>query len=287
MEENKEGAIWLASYPRSGNTWLRCLLEAYRRNGKLDLNDIRISSADGGATLLRAISPIPLGDLGLNAQLLLRPAALLNLFCRLNSPLWIKTHFANFQPDGLPHCIPKEFTRKAVYIVRDPRSVVLSMAKFFQFSIDAAVDTMGFKDFTIGDNINFSSQLVSSWTNHAASWTSENKFPVHIVRYEDMIKDTEKELTEILEFLGEEVNTEIVKAAVKVTSMAQLKQVEDTEGFQENRSQGGKFFNEGGIRWQDELGPKWIKRIEEAHGPVMKALGYLDSEPTSISLVVN
>jgi hypothetical protein len=285
VQEKQEGAVWLASYPRSGNTWLRCLLEAYRRNGKLDLNDIRISSSDGGATILRAISPIPLDQLGLNAQLLLRPAALLNLFCRLSSPLWIKTHFANFQPNGMPPLIPEEFTKKAVYIVRDPRSVVLSMAKFFQFSIDAAVDTMEFKDFVIGDNVNFSSQLVSSWTNHVASWTSEQEFPVHVVRYEDMIKDTEKELIEILEFLGEEVDIETVKVAVEATSMAQFKQVEDSKGFQENRSSGGKFFNGGGIRWEDELGLKWIKRIEETHGPVMKALGYLDSEVIKLNSI--
>lgn len=285
MEEKKEGAVWLASYPRSGNTWLRCLLEAYRRNGKLDLNDIRISSSDGGATILRAISPIPLDQLSLNAQLLLRPAALLNLFCRLSSPLWIKTHFANFQPDRMPPLIPEEFTKKAVYIVRDPRSVVLSMAKFFQFSIDVAVDTMECKDFTIGDNIHFSSQLVSSWTNHAASWISETRFPIHVVQYEDMLKDTGKELTEILEFLGEEVDVETVKVAVKATSMAQLKQVEATKGFQENIGQGGKFFNGGGIRWEDELGPKWIKRIEKAHGTVMRTLGYLDSTVTKLRSV--
>ena len=285
MDNNKNGAVWLASYPKSGNTWLRCLLEAYRRNGQIDLNDMRISHSDGGATLMRGVSPMPLDALGLNGQMLLRPAALLNLFCRLSEPIWVKTHFANIQPDGLPPLIPAEFTKKAVYVVRDPRSVVLSMSRFFQFSIDASVETMRSNDFTIGDGKDFASCLVSSWTNHVAGWTSETRYPVHIVKYEDLMIDAGKELTEVLAFLEQDIDEKIVKKAVKATNMAKLQQKEESGGFRENSGKGGGFFNGGGTRWQDELGPKWIKQIEEDHGTVMRALGYLDAEVTELKAV--
>ena len=279
--EKDGGAIWLASYPRSGNTWLRCLLEAYRRNGKLDLNDIRISTGDGGATLIRAVSPIPIADLGQEMQLMLRPAMLLNLFCRLSPPLLVKTHFANIQPPGLPPLIPKQLTQKAVYIVRDPRSVVLSLARFYQFSIDKAVETMSCKNFSIGDNVHSASCLVSSWTNHVAGWVSQKDFPVHVVSYEDMMEDPGKELTEVLEFLDEDVDPEMVKVAVEATKMAQLKAAEKNTGFRENSGNGGKFFGDGGTRWQDELGQKWIDQIEEDHGKVMRTLDYLASPEVS------
>lgn len=227
---------------------------------------------------MRGVSPIPLKDLGFRGQMLLRPAALLNQFARMNRPLWIKTHFANFQPDGgLPHCIPKDFTTKALYVVRDPRSVVLSFAKFFQFSIETAVENMNNKDFTIGGTEQFASVLVSSWSNHVASWTGESEFPVHVVKYEDMLEDAGKELTEVLEFLDIEVNAETVAKAVEATKISKLSQEEKDNGFREHSGKGRQFFSEGGIRWQDELGPRWIRQIEQDHEGVMRLIGYLDN----------
>ena len=58
-------AVWLASYPKSGNTWLRLLLEAYRCNGALDINDVRVCISDGAATVTQGVSPMPLDRLNL------------------------------------------------------------------------------------------------------------------------------------------------------------------------------------------------------------------------------
>jgi Sulfotransferase domain len=275
MEAERHGATWLASYPKSGNTWLRCLLEAYRRNGLLDINDMRISSSDGGATIMQGVSPMPLDALGLQGELLLRPAALLNLFCRLNTPFFIKTHFANMQMGDAPHCIPKYLTEKAVYVVRDPRSVVSSFARFYKFPIETAADAMNSNEFVIGGNALFSRCLLSTWSNHVASWTSETNFPVHVVRYEDLVSDTAKELTEVLEFLGIEIDLELVNKSVAAANISNLKKAEVDKGFRENASTGGTFFTNGGTGWKDELGARWIKRIENDHGTVMKVLEYL------------
>lgn len=284
--EDRTGAVWFASYPKSGNTWLRLLLEAYRRNGQLDINDVRSFSSDGAAGIVRGVSPMPYKDLGRDGQLLLRPAALMNMFCRMTAPIQVKTHFANIRPDGdLPHCIPKLLTSKAVYVVRDPRSVVLSASKFFQFSTDAMVATMNLKDFTIGGTELFASTLVSSWSNHVASWAGEKEFPVHVVKYEDLLVDAGKELTEVLEFLEEEVDPKVVRKAVKATELSRLKKVESEDGFKENSSKGGKFFSEGGTRWQDELGPKFIRQIEADHGDMMRAMGYLEGTVTELKAV--
>lgn len=284
MGTQEHGAIWFASYPKSGNTWLRFLLGAYRRGGKLDINDVRGFSSDGNATTIRAVSPIPLRDLGVNGQLLLRPAAVLNLLAHMTGHKWVKTHFVNVQPPGMPSCIPKEFTKKAVYVVRDPRSVVLSMAKYFGYPIDKAVEAMNNKDFRLGNDDLFACQLVSSWSNHVASWVSEKNFDVHIVRYEDMLEDAGKELTEVLEFLDEDVDPAIVELAVEATELSRLQKKEQEHGYLEN-SGPSNFFNEGGIRWQNELGPRWIKQIEEDHGEIMRHMGYLDAAVTEIRSV--
>lgn len=278
MEGEREGAVWVASYPKSGNTWMRCLLEAYRRGGTLDINDMRITSADGGATIIQGVSPIPLSQLGLRGEMMIRPCALLNLFSRLTKPIWVKTHFANIQPDGLPHCIPPDFTERAVYVVRDPRSVLLSFSRFFHHPLDVAAEGMANKDFTIGGTDTHALTLISSWSNHVSSWVSEKEFPVHVVKYEDMQADAGKELTEVLEFLGTDVDPELVRMAVAASDVGNLKKAEDEDGFRENRrSERGAFFR-GDRDYKDELGPKYIKRIEEDHRVVMETLGYLPRE---------
>jgi len=290
MINEKSGAVWLASYPKSGNTWLRLLLEAYRRNGLVDINELSMETSDGGAGIIRAVCPIELRAADRDIQLLLRPAALMNLLMAQKPGTSVKTHFANIRPDGdLPHCIPKTLTKKAVYIVRDPRSVVLSAARHFKYSIDAMVEEMNFQDFTLGGTGIHASCLVTSWSNHVSSWIGEKEFPVHVVKYEDMMADAAKELTEVLEFLKEEEDKEVdpkrVEKAVKACEIAKLEKAEDENGFHEAAGKGRKFFGGGGTRWQDELGPKWIKQIEEDHGDVMRALGYLEGTVSELKAV--
>jgi hypothetical protein len=278
MEQKSEGAIWLASYPKSGNTWLRCLLEAYRRNGLLDINDIRVSTADGGGILIDSVSPISRTDLGYQGEMLLRPAALMHLLARASdNKQLIKTHYANIQPPELPPAIPKQITKKAIYVVRDPRSVVLSISRFFKMPIDVAVEAMRNPGWTIGDSVGiYALCLVGSWSSHVGSWAGEKEFPVHVVRYEDMLEDPGKELRDVLNFLGEEVDEALVQKAVEVTQISHLRKQEEANGFKEHNktSELNPFFGSGGTRWTEELGSKWVEAIEADHEKVMAALGY-------------
>lgn len=250
------------------------LLEAYRRNGLVDINDIRISTSDSNVTLMSGVSPLPLKDLGFRGEALLRPAALLHLFCRLSAPVLIKTHWANIQPPGLPPFIPKEFTNRAVYLVRDPRSVLESMSRYFNLSLTKALVAMGSKEFTIGGDDNFCRAMVSSWSNNVASWTGETEFPVHVIKYEDLCDDTEKEFRELLEFLEIEVDAERVKEAVKACRLSRIHGQEKDGGFRENAGGHCDFFGEGGVRWREQLGRKWITAVEDQNAEMMQAMGY-------------
>lgn len=271
------GAIWLASYPKSGNTWLRCLLDAYYSDGKLDINDMRTATSDSGATLLQAVSPVPLANLSLDMQMLLRPAGVLTFLSHHGPRPWVKTHSANIIPDGLCPMIPAELTHKALYVVRDPRSVLLSFAKFYKLDTEAAVEAMEDLGFVVGGYGDFAPVMVSSWSNHVASWTSEKRFPVHCIKYEDLMVDAGKELTEALEFLEIEVDPARVARAVEAAELSRLRKQEEDNGFEEAQ-EGKEFFTSGGTRWQDELGPKWAKQIEQYHEPVMKAIGYIEEQ---------
>lgn len=292
MAGNDNGITWLASYPKSGNTWLRCLLEAYRRNGLLDINDLRVSSSDGAAAVIQTVSPLPLDPLAAEGELLLRPAALLNLMAAHKAPFLLKTHFANLTRENCPPNIPPQFTRRAVYVVRDPRGVLPSLSRHFGYDMDKATTLMASNDFTLGGReergTRFTRQWASSWSNHVASWTSEDKFPVHVMRYEDMIDDTAKELRDVLEFLEWEVDEDRITRAVEASSIERLKKAEEKHGFVElNRGEStGPFFGGGdGANWHTQIGKKWAERIEDDHREVMTLLGYLEREKSELTAV--
>lgn len=282
MLDDSERITWLASYPKSGNTWIRCLLQAYRCNGYLDINDMHTGVGDSSACFTSAVSPLTLDDLGDRGQWLLRPAALLNALMAMKPPRMFKTHYANVTISGLPAFIPPELTQRAIYILRDPRSVALSVSRFLNISMDRAVEQMANKNFQIGeyDNGLQVPQIISSWSNNVKSWVSQTIYPVHIVKYEDMLIDPAKELRECLEFMGLEPDSERIERSVESAELSRLRKTETEQGFSEykHRPEIGPFFNEGGTRWQHELAPKWVEQIEKDHGELMRELGYLDKQ---------
>ena len=276
---DKERITWVASYPKSGNTWVRSLLQAYRCGGYLNLNDLHTAHGDSSACYTQAVSPIPVDSLKLNGQLMLRPAALLTALMAKPVPRMFKTHFANLKEPGVPAFIPFEFTERAIYIVRDPRDIALSFSKYFGLSMDKTVEQMAHKEHWIGGGPQ-SAQVISSWSNHVASWGGEKAFPVHYVKYEELMENPVKELTEIIEFLKWDMDDELIAKAVSACELSKMKKHETEKGFAENTraDERGTFFNAGGTRWQHELGQKWIDQIEQDHGDVMRAFGYLEKK---------
>jgi len=282
----KERITWIASYPKSGNTWLRSFLQAYRGGGHLDLNDLHTGYGDSGEHYMRPVSALPLADLQVAGQLLLRPAALLNAMAIMPPPRLFKTHFCNLKPEGVPAYIPGEFTERAIYIVRDPRDVLMSVCRHYGLSTPMGVEMMANKDRRIGGG-GQTTQIISSWSNHVASWGGEDKYPVHVVRYEDMCSDPVSEFTEVIEFLGWDMDADRIKRSVDAVELSKLRQREDDTGFVENplHEERGRFFNEGGSRWQDEVGPKWIEQIEKDHGDIMRHMAYLETKVVDINAI--
>lgn len=272
------GFIWLASYPKSGNTFLRHLIEAYRCNGALDINNVRSSIGDAGAPLVRSVSPLPLSKLGFRGEALLRPAALMNYYARTSEhqPL-TKTHWANLQLPGLPPFIPKEVTAAAIYVVRDPRDVFVSCQNYYQYPPDLTADVLNSKEFIIGGDSDgvYARCMVSSWSRHVASWISEKEFPVHVVSYEEMLANPISTLLDVLAFIGDDkANFDRARKAAEACEISKVQKQEEN-GFAEHRGRNATFFgNGGGSRWREEMSPKHIRRVEKDHGKVMKKLNY-------------
>jgi hypothetical protein len=165
--------------------------------------------------------------------------------------------------------IPRPITRKAIYIVRDPRDVVSSYARHLGEPVDDTITTMNCmesmmisKEFAIGT-------WITSWSNHVKTW--ERDFVTRI-RYEDLKDDPQHGFSEILKTFGIKVNKPRLNKAIRLCNLGRLKKQEAKDGFIEKGNQ-ARFFGQG-KGWKNELTDKQARRIEEDHGEVMEELGY-------------
>tara|TARA_B100002019_G_C21264869_1_gene598811 strand:+ start:2195 stop:3043 length:849 start_codon:yes stop_codon:yes gene_type:complete len=233
--------FWVASYPKSGNTWLRALLSSYyySENGFFNqflLNNIGqfpekkfFEKFDYDPTLVTD-----------TARFWIKAQEKINEDKKLK---FLKTH--NF----LGKINDNNFTNKqntvgGVYIVRDPRNVITSLKNHYEFSIDQALNFMTnekiyiFDKFKKNDYSDF--QFLSSWEKHYKSWKNQKNFPIKIIKYEDLSHKTFEIFKEIIEFINRSINSKnsfnITKAknAIESTSFKKMKYIESNEGFKES-----------------------------------------------------
>lgn len=263
---------FLCSYPKSGNTWVRLLLAAYM--GK---TPYRVElAADYGQLLYGAVSPVPVEKMTWGQQVQCRGAALYHIAAeRLEDPMILKSHNAYGAFAGVPLFSP-QWTRKVVYVVRDPRDVLPSFAHHHGYEMGKAAEVMAETSARL-PGLDRGAQHISSWSQHVLSWVQAREtLDVLFVRYEDMHEDTARELTRIVDHLGyvDAVEPELVDYAVEAASFDRQKQKEQEEGFPE-ASDEGEFFRKGEAGgWREEVPPELVEKIERDHGKAMQALGY-------------
>lgn len=293
--------IWLASYPKSGNTWLRMLLANLSATDKpVDINDLPerggIASARGTFDYLTLIDS---GLLTHDEIDCLRPRVYEELAhgteddeydVRQEAPpvRFVKAHDAYTRnADGEPLLAGKGGADGAVVIVRDPRDVAPSLANHNHSSVDEAIVFMNDERAAFcakpGRLHNQLRQQLPSWSGHVASWLDQKDIPVHLVRYEDMQADTAGTLRAVLAFSGRPASEDEIRRAVAFADFAQLQEQERDKGFREapRPHAGGNFFRRGEAgAWRKELSADQVARIELAHAPMMRQLGYeLSSAP--------
>lgn len=269
------GIYWLASYPKSGNTWLRLLLHSYVAGGVVV--DINATAPEGwsvnGRTQFDEAIGLAASDLTDAEILAWWPSALQKWAQARPKPAYLKTHAMG---------APWEFTLGAVYLVRDPRDVVLSLARHAACSLDAAIEIMGTRDKLMNrSRYRLQRHLLQSWgswSQNVESWLAPTPFPIHILSYEAMRADPAAALSGLLPALGFPVDPAAVEAAVAATALETLRAQEATKGFVEAVGP-NRFFGEGRVQgWRDRLTPAQIARIETDHGPMMRRLGYLPAD---------
>ena len=275
--------IWIASYPKSGNTWIRCFLKSYfnssDKNFSLDaknnddfysttfpniflLNDMKIDYFNFGNIIKNWI---PMQDfINLNNQTNFLKTH--NAMCTINN-----YHFTNISN-----------TLGAIYIVRDPRSIVASFADHFQISHKETVENMFSSEHGETPIINGKSyyqSIMGTWSDHYNSWKTYKGRKVIIIKYEDLRSKTYETFSKIIKYLNE-INGTIfdekkIKLSIEQTSFKNLRTLEEKDGFIE-RGKGDFFFRKGKIdSWKQELSLDLIKKIEIKFRKEMLELGYI------------
>ena len=271
--------IWLASYPKSGNTLLRSMLAAY------------LFSKDGiyDFSLIKNIKQFPHGGLFIKMGIDIKDhnETIKNYikaqesFNKKNAVQFLKTHSYLFNFDKDNGFTDSNNTLGVIYIVRDPRNVVTSFSKFRGFSNEEMADFMIKGS---GDGLTWT----NNWATNFHSWKFFKEYERYLlIRYEDLINKRESTFLNVLNFIHKITKSKLVldkeklDNTVKTTSFENMQKLEKEKGFSEagiNQKTGEKvpFFNLGPKNnWKQSLDPTIIKKIEKAFKKEMEELEYL------------
>jgi len=280
--------IWLASYPKSGNTWIRSIISSilFSDSGLVDnfelLNaidqyptkkyfDTLLTDYDNPVQIQK--NWIPSQDL-INVDKKIKFFKTHHIFCKYGENAF--TNSAN--------------TLGVIHIVRDPRNLISSLKyhwslKSDQNAMEKLFDIQNATGLKIETGKNYSFPvMISSWDNHYNAWKKIKKNYI-LIRYEDLVKDTKKELLRIIKYLKKlihfEIDEEKINNIIRTTSFNNFVKLENEGLFKEsNLDKAGNFktfFNEGpNKKWQDHLSKELSDKIEKKFSKEMTELGYFE-----------
>lgn len=273
---------WLASYPKSGSTWIRAFLSAYLQKlsskEEFDLNlisDITVSESLG--VLFQRISGKAIGEMSEEEIHALRFRVQDSLARQIGSTRVVKTHNAFRTFDGYP-LVNSKVTDRALYVVRNPLDVVDSLADHAGISRDESLNQMGNRRQRLRATSKMITQHLDTWSGHVQSWSDQTEFPVKVVRYEDLLTEPCLFFQQVIHFFGYPDNADALGWAVEKTCFDSLRGIEDRHGFAESSSTStmGRFFRHGKMnRWRSILTPGQVDKVVKEHGAVMDIYGYM------------
>jgi hypothetical protein len=283
------GIYWLVSYPKSGNTWMRVLMENYwrDRDSPADINRLALTSMITTRALFDELLCIDSGNLTLDEVDALRPA-IYRYFSTLHGgqKLFCKIHNAYQRLSNGDPIFPHDATAGVIYIVRSPLDVAISYAYHNRSSIDQAIEQMGDAEHTLALTTETqwgqTHQWLSSWSGNVATWL-ESGVRLHLVRYEDLTRDPAGTFSDAIRFITGDADPARIEKAIRFSSFGELQKQERERGFGERMAGTAAFFREGRAGgWRETLTTAQVARIVADHGVMMERLGYLDANGAPI-----
>lgn len=276
--------IWLASYPKSGNTLLRSILGSYffSTDGSFDFNyTYLIPQFPKTESFSKA--GIDLSNDELIFKNYIKAQEIIN--SENKKIKFLKTHSKYFDSNGY-HFTNWKNSLCGIYIVRDPRNVVKSNAHHSQLTIEETLNAMINVKQSLPSTKENCRTFLGSWNSNYNSWKSLGK-KVFIVKYEDLILKKKTTLLKIFRFLENfgfnvsNLNMQKLNKSIKTTNFENMQQLEKKKTFKEgmlNSKTGEKipFFNLGPKNdWRIDLDDKIRIKIEKVFRKEMEELGYL------------
>lgn len=275
--------MWLASYPKSGNTWVRAFLANYLTDSAqpVDINtlasfavgDMRIEQyVRVGKRPAESLKPADIDRL--------RPLAHRSIAEMHPGSIFVKTHSVIGRVGGTALITP-EVTAGAVYVVRNPLDVAVSFADHYGLTLDQVTKAICFNRLRIDPRPDQVTQHLSDWSTHVKSWRDAPGLRHHLVRYEDLTDAPEASFTAIVQFLKAPLDTERLQRAIAHSSFPVLAGQEHERGFRERSRSAEKFFRSGKVGgWREVLDARHSDAIVAFHREVMGQLGYIDADGT-------
>ena len=282
--------IWLASYPKSGNTLLRSMIAAYffSKEGIYNFDLIKNIKQFPNITLFERLGI----DVKNEKEVVKNYIKVQESFNKKNSVQFLKTHSYLFNINN--HAFTDlSNSLGSIYIVRDPRNVVTSYANHTNISIEQAADDL-INLTQMGGDLNKTKGsertkvFTGTWNSNFNSWKSfkfQNRYL--LIKYEDLISHKEKTFLKVLNFIHKlnkvkpEIDINKLKNVILTTDFEKMKKMEEEKGFFEGKvdKKTGKkipFFNLGEKNdWKKILNEQIQEKIENAFQKEMKELGYI------------
>jgi len=270
--------FWIASYPKSGNTWLRTLISSY------------YYSDDGiySENLIKRIRQFPekmhFTDFDYNQNIVtdtsrfwIKAQEKINKDKKLK---FFKTHNA-FGALNNNHFTDNKNSIGVIYIIRDPRNVITSLMNHYELDNEQAIKWMTNEKNYIYDVINFDEdgysdfQFISSWNTNYKSWLLQKKIPIKFIKYEDLLNQTFTVFKDVINFINittrnnEKIKIDKLKNSINSTFFDKLQDMEKKNGFSEaitSKKNNKKipFFNMGPKNdWKKVLDKNLINRLND------------------------
>jgi hypothetical protein len=279
----QSGIVWIASYPKSGNTWTRAFLHNVSRllkgeSGEQDINDMaRFSTWDLDKKRYAAFLGFePDNATHRNEIAATRHAVHRQIANSTQGLVFIKTHNGLVMDRG-HSTINFAVTAGAVYIVRNPLDVAISIAHHMGWPLDRAIEGMANADTESEGRDDAVYEVIGSWNQHVWSWTRNPHRALHVMRYEDMLADPRQSFAALARHLLLNPTRSQLRRAIEWSSFERLLAQEKAKGFRERPPHAdSNFFREGRAgQWKAILTPAQIDRIVRDHGEEMQRFGYL------------
>ncbi len=276
--------IWIASYPKSGNTWVRSFVIAYYfcENGIFDINKLNLIQDYPNKQFFR--ETVKKGEIHKHWDSSQKD------ICNEKKVKFLKTHNSLITAFGNDFTKP-EYSLGVIHVIRDPRNIITSLKNHYDFeTYERALEFMQDENKILEDYPHLKNyaktNIINSWRINYKSWMSNKNFQRLTIRYEDMIKDPQQTFEKLVVFINtlmrfkNKIDPKKFSNAIKTTNFKSLQDIENQGKFSENvyslkDNKKIKFFYQGPENdWKKNLDENMLKRMNEYYHNDLKFFKY-------------